>query len=223
MRKKPHRSNSDRKIEQLYLEALRTAKQGNLVKPTEHVDTTTNKNCTINGKEALEQAVQQQQERLKQRQVLRIQVTRLYPFYSKTEGKSRTVSRCSSDVVYKETQENACNSTPNYGRLTDDVVKDTLQVCPLKTSTDEGLLTQKLTCTKRRTPIYRTSYWANTIRLHSPCASIPGKGETGWRNQDFIPLLIEREELHSRSTSITKDTISLAEKRVKLKYRTKNT
>lgn len=247
MGKKSIKNNSDKKVEQLYIEALQSAKDGNLLllstteqktSKTTTIASRCRSSCSINGKEALQNAIQKQQERLKQRDTFSTKVVRIFPFNSETEGKSRAISRYSSDgslpcndMECKETLSSTSSgsalqsrpNTPSIG-LRDDILNDSLLVLPLRNHVDEQeLQAQSTTFTaKARIPLYRTSqYWTEKMRFESRCPSIPAKSESELRLHGFVPLLIAREELHARTKGKQcKDTISLAAKRVKLEQKT---
>lgn len=208
------KSNSEKKIEELYRQALRSVKEGRLLQkqPDEPAPVIINKNKnTINAQLALDQALQRQVERRKQRKVLSVQVSPLYPFNFKTEGIPRTVSRSSSEgELSSYSRDFLCHETERHR-----TIEETLLVLPLRMTDDDSTLSAPNTSHKTRTvpPIYRTPLWHETIRLHTRCASIPPRGEA-WKERGNSPLAIWREELHSRNTKFSKDTVSLAAKRL---------
>ncbi|KXJ16339.1 hypothetical protein AC249_AIPGENE9689 [Exaiptasia diaphana] len=215
------KSNSEKKIEELYREALRSVKEGCLIQkqpseePSEELPVNVKKHKnTIDAQLALDQALKRQVERRRQRKVLSVQVSPLSPFYFKTEGNPRTVSRSSSEGESSSScsRDFLSHEPENHVRT----IEETLLVLPLRTTDEDSSVSNSSRKTRSVTrqipPIYRTPLWHETIRLRR-CASIPPRGET-WNERGKNPLAIWREELHSRSTKSNKDTMSLAAKRL---------
>jgi hypothetical protein len=247
------RSNSDKKIEKLYIEAIRNAKEGRSLpskqateySPDKSRDKTTKK--SKRPEQILEEAIRKQQEQRKpQRRTFSVPVSRLVPFKNEAKHgfqfprdfkkddlswvpRSDSTSTCGMTEydrsLWGEFSNGGCvtSDTPACIRPStstdnrDDQVEHILHVLPLRSSEEDckssSIPQQKAKC--NLPPIYRTSAWTETVtRCHGARRSIPSRGE-GWRDRGSVPLLIGREELHIRTPS-RKNTVSLAERRVKM-------
>lgn len=247
-------SNSEKRIEQLYIEAIRTAREGSLLPAKQTTDNQTDHevgNTTKKSKrpeQILEEAIKKQQEqRRPQRRTFSVPVSRLVPFKNETTlthgfqfprdfkkddlsltwvPRANTASACGiteyDRSLWGDFSNDACAVSEICSRPStstdnrDDKVEQTLHIFPLR-STEDGMASpipeEKIK--SNLPPIYRTSVWREkVICCHGNRGTIPSRGE-GWKDRGSVPLMIGKEELHNRRF-VSKDTMSLAERRIAL-------